>query len=167
MPFLPFFILLSFATEDYVGKSFVVRERAPSRFVFRLFRSKDRLSLPFVSSGDHAQDHVRFHEIGRVQFWEGTRASLCCYSWNCCIGHVCVHIYIHIYINVLHRADHLPGSKDPCGHQTVPRECTGSKVDFLLSFDIYCSYTCSEIRSYPNVMVISHVTCLGWPNVLD
>lgn len=35
-----------------------------------------------------------------------------------------------------------------------------SKVDFLLSFDIYCSSMYSEIRPYPNVMMISHVTCL-------
>lgn len=43
------------------------QERAPSGFVFRLFRSKDRSSLPFVSFGDRARDRVRFHEIGRVQ----------------------------------------------------------------------------------------------------
>lgn len=48
MLLFPPFLFSSLTAEDHTGKSFVVRERASSRFVFRLWRSKDRSSLPSV-----------------------------------------------------------------------------------------------------------------------
>lgn len=153
MPSLLFFIVLSFATEDYAGKSFVVRERAPSGFVFRLFRSKDRSSLPFVSTGDRARDIVCVSTKLDGFNLERVSPHLPAAILETASGIVCVYKYTYIRKPSC-IGQTTQGSKDPFpfGRQTALQECSRrSKVDLLLSFDIYCSYMYSEIRPYPNV----------------
>lgn len=96
--FFPPFFFSPFTVEDYTGKSFVVRERAPSRFVFRLWRSKDRSSLPSVRELRQPREIVcvstkldRFN-LERAS-WRPPTAIL-----EVALDHIYVYICIHTYV---------------------------------------------------------------------
>lgn len=101
MLLFPPFLFSPLTAEDYTGKSFVVRERASSRFVFRLWRSKDRSSLLSVRE----LRRPRLKSCAFPRNWTGSifeRASPAVILEAAALVTICmyIHVYVHIHIHI-------------------------------------------------------------------
>lgn len=166
----PSFFFSPFTAEDYTGKSFVVRERAPSRFVFRLWRSKDRSSLPSVrDSGSRAKSCVF------PRNWTGSISRGVSPRFPSAIledaSGTYMYTYIHIYVYMYKQASCIRWTTHwdrkillppDLWCQTGPWKCIAALSWIFYYHLIFIVHHVLVDRPYLNITMISHIPHFGW-----